>query len=524
MTSRVSHTCDMTTNDRTITEQLPDLPALESAEAGTGHTWPIAAVMLGILFLIVGGAIWFLGEYRQYLGQQTGLMYAVTAVSALASLWLIVGLVIGDYHWKTTSEGLFARSILRRRFVRWSDVRQASSRQSSLRSCPAYKLRTSAGRFEVYPASTYPMIMLYTSVWQHLRRAGMADGLALPVLACSIWDRIPDELPREMDWTDTRPPRLWPYIAVPAVFTAGVLWFSATAVLEGQYFIAVLMLLFSSILPITFASVLREVRSSAKQVSLREDRLAAVTGRGALTLPWSEVTQACWGRDSDSGGMRIVIRGGTPSCEVGIPYRPSDEGSARLVLAVIRRLRTASVPQALFIPDELHAAPDTLAGDEALRTGPVVLRLTWAERIGAAFPGVPIVMLASLFFVDKPDPNPWHIVIPTAVAYGVGLLLSGSYRVSADDQGISKRFLFWSKSVLWENVVGYSVFEMRPASVREQRLLIGKDGRMLMSIAPGVRPQSDRRRFLAYVHARLAEVLPDDVLNPPWKARPWTPP
>lgn len=44
-----------------------------------------------------------------------------------------------------------------------------------------------------------------------------------------------------------------------------------------------------------------------------------------------------------------------------------------------------------------------------------------------------------------------------------------------------------------------------------------------MNITPCIGAGPDRQQFLTYVNARLAEVLPADVLNPPWKARPWTP-
>lgn len=426
----------MTTKDLTMTEQLPDLPGLESVEAGIGRTLPLGVVMLAVLFLIVGGALWSLREYREFLGERCGFVYGVTAVAAVASIWVTVGILTGDYHWRTTPDGLFARSILRRRFVRWGEVRQATSRQSALRTVPSYTITASTGKFSIYPG-TYSIIGLYASIWQHLRRVGRADGLILPVEALSIWDRIPDELPSEMDWTDARPPLLWPYIAIPAVFAAGVLWFSATEAMDGRYFIAVLMILFSSILPLMFTSMLREIRSSARQVTLHEDRLEAVTPRASIVLPWSEVTNGKWEYDSCSGGFRILI-GGSGSVQAGIPYRPTSEESSKLILAIIRRLRTAGRPQALPVPDLLQVDPNAGAlQEEPSLVGPVVLRLALPDRLGAAFfPGVPVVTLLALF-LTAPNPNPWQIVIPALAAYVIGFVLGGSYHLCADANGVS---------------------------------------------------------------------------------------
>ena len=70
----MSHTYDMTTNDRSITEQLPDLPALESAEAGTGQTWPAVVVIMGMLFVLVGVTIWMAWTWEPYLGKQLRLV------------------------------------------------------------------------------------------------------------------------------------------------------------------------------------------------------------------------------------------------------------------------------------------------------------------------------------------------------------------------------------------------------------------------------------------------------------------
>jgi hypothetical protein len=72
-------------------------------------------------------------------------------------------------------------------------------------------------------------------------------------------------------------------------------------------------------------------------------------------------------------------------------------------------------------------------------------------------------------------------------------------------------------------VAGYSYVKLRATSTITQHLLRDENGRILINIAPGVGSKSDQQRFLAYVHARLAEALPPDALNPPWKSRPWTP-
>lgn len=515
----------MTTNDRSITEQLPDLPALESVDAGPSHTWPIAVIMLGMLYLFTGGTIWFVRHYEPYLGEQLPLMNGVAVILVAASLWMTARLLLDDHRWSTTPEGLYARAILRRRFVRWDDVREASSRRSSLHSTPAYTIRTSRGRFQVYPVGTYSMIVLYASVWQHLRRVGKADGLELPQEALSIWDSIPDELPREMDWADKRQPLLWPNIAVPAVFMTGALWFAITEALDGHYLFAIAVLLAGSILPLMFASLIREMLASAKKVSLCEDRLEAVTRRGPVTIPWNDVRRAKWDRDSGSGCLRILIGGGSPYREVGILYKPTSEESSKLILVVIRRLRTAGTPQALVIPDPLRSDPNGCSFPEVSPTdGPAELRLSLFERLGFAFmSGLLAGMPISLLFVDKPNPNPWQIIVPCIAAFVLGSILSGSYRMSADADGVSKRFMFWTKSVSWREVAGYSYIKLRATSTITQHLLRDERGRILINIAPGVGSKCDQQRFLAYVHARLGEVLPADALNPPWKARPWTP-
>ncbi len=361
------------------------------------------------------------------------------------------------------------------------------------------------------------------SIWQHLRRLGKADNLTLPELALTFWDRIPDELPREMDWVNARVSRTWPTVMLLVVFAGFVLWGAFAAASQGQYIGTVFMSLLAVGMLWGCRSILREAVPYAREARLTDERIDARTGHGAVSISWSDVKCARWRMDANTNTVYILIGGGQPYREIAVPYVPFSEDSYKLILAVIRRLRTAGNPQVLTIPSILRSISSADVQSPALPAGErVTLRFMVAEKLAIAFLPTMIGFFLAVWLVDQRHAG-LIAAVPPALLLAIGWLVTGTYAIEADSSGIRKRFMFWTKTVAWQDVAGYEVHGSRHAVSMIKRLVKGRDGKTLIDITPDAGRKQDQQVFQAYVHARLAEVLPPDALDPPWKARPWTP-
>lgn len=168
-------------------EELPDLPGIEDENADAPSlTCSFGCIVIPLIAII---CLW-LWDY-------------VIAISFAVAAVLIVGL----YQWlrscdiKIDAQGLAYRKLYRHRKILWADVEDAclipvDGGRSSL------QITDSKGVSNIpINSNRYPRTI--ASIWQHLRRHNKADNLVLPDYVLSMWAKIPDDIPDEMDYTVT---------------------------------------------------------------------------------------------------------------------------------------------------------------------------------------------------------------------------------------------------------------------------------------------------------------------------------
>ncbi len=524
MRRRVSHTYDMTTHDRSIAEQLPDLPALESAEVGVSAKLMVIAIPFLLIILMAAPLVYLYWRARPFFGDQFVQATFAVALLALLMLWVILRLLSGVFCWKTDAHGLTMRGPLHRRLVAWQDVEDATSEQGA--GGLYYRLRTNGGVVHVNVESQYDSPALYASIRQHLRRLGRAGDLQLPETALTFWDRIPDELPTTAHWTNPRPPKLW----LPVVTILGVAGFVTWVLVAGGNWY---MKGFMAIMGVGFMfiawSVLRDNLRAARSVSLTDDHIEVQTARGAVILPWAEVTRVRWALSGDQGYDGLLITGRNRSDRVAIPHVLSDEDSGRLILAIIRRLRTAGMPQALSIPEELRAQVgpariEPQASDSISFHGePVEVRLTIRERVLIML--LPLLMSIGIFLGNTPEGGMRSPYVSVPIAIGLLALVwlvSGTYVLRADSDGIQKRFLGLGRLIRWDDIAEYSICPVFEKAVRNHRVVKDSNGKVLMEFGVSFGDRKARDRFWAILDSRLTQSWVSAKPAEPWKARPWT--
>jgi len=328
----------------------PDLPALESTETNDWSFLLLLAVYGGMMLFFVGSMVWMytrVGPYVELRGK------VVLALAVALSLWFVLRGAFGYCYYKTDSGGLTMRGLIRKRFIPWIEIQQAGLRQTRMKNT-LLTLRTGSGTIAVDPrgfggrSSCADHVL--ASVWQHLRGIGRADGFELPPGAQSFWQEIADDIPQEADWArSAKVDTIGGFVCI-AMFVGMLapLWI----VMDKNPF----MILFLALLTLLVASMVRclfypELFLRAHSVTLRQDYIEARLLWRTVRIPWSEVSLARWVRTA------ILIQSTNPRREMLIPYEYGSKESELLILAIIRRLRTAGEPQAVVIPRMLCAEP-----------------------------------------------------------------------------------------------------------------------------------------------------------------------
>jgi len=500
---------------------LPDLPELESVECGVvasgrsrvGALIGFLAIPLALsaMVFVVCALSW---RSLVLYGGATIAVIGMTAVGLL-DLWCVWRILWGDCSWKTDPEGITATAAVRRRFLPWSQVTDVRLGRSPA-GYDRCELRSDRVRVVIAGAVDTPILV--ASIRQHLRRAGRDFDLSVPDEAMSLWDRIPDEVPREMSWANPKPPA---YAAVCWTLCALMVAGAAVALFmpSPDRFRTVALLLAAEMIAV-FVVVLANVRRVAVSIELDQDGLRARFPRGDASLLWCDVTSA------SPGISRLVIRFGPGRDAVVIQADRTDESTGKLVLAIVRRLRETGHVGAVTIPESFRRQTPARAepGPPAPGVpGPVELRMTRAEVliISATFLVVGAVGLLSVL---DPRNQPREYAGVYAGAFCVlfalaWLALAGTYRARADGEGITRSCFGWKRAVRWEQVARYVVTPRAQSRHGHQRLLLDSDGKTLMDISLAVGTPADRKRFLDFVHAQLARVLPDGG-NQSWHAVP----
>ncbi len=342
---------------------FPDLPGLESVESrGSGLLIAAAFNMLMSGVFVAAIAHGFI-VYREYLPRNALIM--VWAVFALSG-WVVLRFLLDFWRFKTGGNGLTLRAVLRRRFVPWISVTEATMHGTRLR------LRTTDGLVTVPLRSlgdSQAAAALAASVWQHLRRLGRAEGMELTEEMRRIWQPVPESIPQEQDWEHRIPRSCRMGQAAALIFFLVMLvascWYAVS--LGGAYNIALGCVLTVCYAVLMCTMLAPEALRVAEEVRLREGYLEARTLRGWVYLPWTDVSGAGWTQ------RYLYVRSRSRRAEVWIRLVSGDRDSETLVLGTIRRLRTAGVPQPIPLPPtsvvdkDFYGPPAATSRDAALR-------------------------------------------------------------------------------------------------------------------------------------------------------------
>lgn len=493
--------------------ELPDLPGLESVEV---RSWNILAVMGGFVcfyFLLpMPFLLWSFLHYRRYLPDGVGWLLGIYA--ALGA-WVVFRMLSANYHFRVDRTGVMVRGVFTRRSVEWNEVTDAEM-TDGLSGEVSIRLRSRSGDLVVGPGlKSAGSDRFLASIWQHLRQIGKADQVEPTTRALSFWDTIPDELPLELQWG--KPPSRAQWLGPVLMFLflgalPAALWLDPPARWSGRVFFGFITLAALIMLMV----VVREWANEAKRVVLRDNELEVQTVVRTLRLPWSEVDYA------DRGGMGVLI--GAGKLRVNVPCIVGKEDSERLVLGIIRRLRTAGTPQAIIIPDNLRTLAPVAPRDAHGSLQPVELRVSAYDTLGV-FVVVGFFYLPASMAVLQGVHARWLAAAALAVgAVVVGLFTrcaARSYSLRADDEGITRAFLGSRRLVRWEEVAACKPSSVPKERMRGRKVLKNAKGRTLTDFPPGFGTARDRAAFTAFVEAKLSQILPNETAKP-WLARPFS--
>ncbi len=497
--------------------RLPDLPGLESVDAYThvGLWYLPEAICILLIGLMAGGIGWMYVKNRAAISadsrSEAAVIVGLVSIGMLV-VWILYKVLWTEHRWVTDADGLRSYSVLRKRFIPWTELVEIRPPRvvSSARSYRAVGRHQSIGLM----AHNLTCALLVASVYQHAARRIPVSPQDMPEHVLSLWDSIPDDLPRRLDWRNPRPPsvplaRLCWYAILALAISDIALFFTPH---RDWALIAALYLVMGTI---GARTRLRTTLASAHEFSMDDDGFSARTGRGSTKMRWAEDLRA----QMTTYGLALNGRNG----EIRLPYNPLKPvpESSQLILAAIRRLRETDSMRLIEIPQgmRLHKPIAYAACSE----DPVEVRSTWFERVMVPFAPLMFTIMAALGTRD------------TQMRYGaaIGMALTfllltayafvamSAYAIRVDASGVEKRCLWWRRSIAWPEVTDYDLresgYDGRPLHV----YLKDANGRTLVNASPGVGSGKDRARFVACLHRHLEKLLPEEVYRKPYLARPF---
>lgn len=501
---------------------LPDLPALESVEVKAYGLLKAAAVLFTIPLLFTALMTWMFVFYWQYLNNMLLIMIFGGGMAAVCC-WMLYRILWADYYWKTDSEGLFTRGLLRKRYIKWSNVVSAKTTRDVVRqTCYKISIGTRTISIPIHIDGTFAETnALSASIWQHLRRYGNAENIKPKEEALTFWDRIPDELSDDLHWTNPKPV-FWNASNIASLsFMLLMLIGSLVMILiePADWWLGLFSIsVFSGIvlLPIW------EYFTTAKAVILGKDYLEVELPRRKIALAWNDLERVFWAVQMANNNtcLRIHCKNST---KVLIPLLHDDCYSQRLMLAIIRRLRNLEKPPVLIIPPVLRNQQYDLPQTDLTLPNQIVLIPSKPESLTLASL---MAFSAGFGLFAATRSGDLHLSIFAVMLYTAGIfaiiwLPFVGYSVTADDAGITKRWFSWRKSVKWNDVKG-GMFMISTLN-RSKIFLQDSEGKTIMDAAAGIGTKKDRQLFNAFVQTKLRQILDANKIDTPWKARPWSP-
>lgn len=320
------------------------LPALESVEAKLRLLPVLLIAIIYLSMIIVPIAVRFsafknllknLNPHDQHL-----IVFGGVITVALI-LWIVVRMAFCISCIKTDSRGITLRGPLKNRLIPWHEIKEVDYRRTKAGS-PILIINTMADSIKLNASDFYGYGQAIISIWLRSNKNDI-KSFELPSELKAVLEPISDDIPREIDWAPHKAAspkaNIKKIAAIIVVFIGGISFLicSSPKDLTFTFIIAALYIFI-------FSTVIIDILKRACNVRLREDYLEVTTAQGKIYMPWSEVVSAGWNR------LTLSVSSKNPKKEVRIPYTPGNRQSEQLMLALIRRMRTAGVPHALSLP------------------------------------------------------------------------------------------------------------------------------------------------------------------------------
>lgn len=314
------------------------LLGLESVKWGV-HPLLVAAILIGVPAVLATFPA----------GSTSGYALYFCALLMIALLVVIVPLaaIHKGTQWETNSDGIIVRGFFGRGFLRWSDVQEVRIRHNPLTGGPCCYLSSQSVTIPI----RFEDPRFVASVWQHLTRHGHQDGLAIPPEAARYFAPLPDDIPAEVTWENPRRIRVWAYrIGLGLLYgswSVAMIWWVWT---RNTHSCGDALIAYPALYgPVLLIQWCRRPLLTARRITVMPDRLIAEVGTRSRSIAWGDIRSAIWAKNRIEITARRTV--------LYIPWRLDDPASNKLVLALIRRLRSEPRPVQLPLPAGLVTTP-----------------------------------------------------------------------------------------------------------------------------------------------------------------------
>lgn len=485
----------------------PDLPVLESVETSTASILPLIIMMSMYILFIVPIAVIALLYFRQFiLVRGLVVIFLIFALTA----WLIIRSLFGFFSYKTDSIGILLRGPLRRKYISWIEIKEAYTKDATAEKI--ITLVTNNGVFQLAPRSVGGLSgeVLIASIWQRLRRLGRAEKITIPNRAQTLWDAIPDELQRQQDWR--RQSILGDVIGL--VIFVLMFWGYPIYLYIVHPIDRVMAGILIVLVAVISAFIIPTLTRKPKQISLRDDCIDASLMFKSVRLFWDDITYAYWNKEG------LIIGSKPKRVEVRVPWMKKAVTSSKLILAIIRRLRTSAHPQAITIPDALRYFESEVTPSGVQVETSAELKLSKPEKRLIIWGVGGLLSLCTLTGLLRQPPE----ISTTSIFAGITVLwltLAGrilnAYSQNVDSQGYTKTYIGKIRQfVSWDKVARFEESLAKSYLIR----LKNDKGKTLAEVNVGYGPNEDRARFITTLRSRMDTLSGEDTR---WLARPWKP-
>lgn len=238
--------------------------------------------------------------------------------------------------WKTDNKGLNIRGFFVKRRIEWDQVKEFSVESYVLVSA-CYVLKTDNEVFRIPLMDTIAGLRLTASIWQHLPNLH-SGRVCLPLDVLRLYQDIPDNIPREIEWN--APSQWWVWVLASVALIAVALFIYCV-----QYYtkppLPSLIPWGCMFLDLMFREYMKSCRT-VKGIQIDSDGFIAYTNRDTIRLNWPEIGFV----DIDSYGN---IQIGADSRH-RFAFKPEYWKSRELQWAVARYLRENNSSQIIPVP------------------------------------------------------------------------------------------------------------------------------------------------------------------------------